>query len=730
MSTKAQKLMQEVEFHKKKMLKLVFGQDDELIVDSGCKALRNLLKLYSMFKGTPSQQAIIKENFLGIYNHLLQTPTIPQQKEFSKIANKNVVQWFGSNLKEIHYHYVLKAQDRNDAVMLEFHLRNCVAYDPSDPQMCEYLCQFYMDNSNLTNALLSLNHYTGPFAPVLFYSRLYCLGKMCDFEAIDKEVPTLKELLKKGESHCILLFLKWIGMDNDTVFQASKNYQQQFEGKQDFIFKGTMEPGRKIRLAYIGSNFIPHAQSKQFGPTFFSSHGDNFEIFIYSLRGDGESESEKCIQKQVNHYLNLKKIDDEEIISTIRNDQIDIIVNCNGHADDRRPYNILCRRVAPIQIDYLGYPGTSGATYIDYYIGDPISTPIKDLAPYFTEKLILLPHTYQVTEHAHTYKDNFTEKPSLGEIRKTILHNILTHTDQYKNEVLSFEKKAIINEISQLYINLYKGNSPASATQDQAEWLQKYIDSQGHKGEVNIKLFHCLSKLNLLISALNGDELSYQKICESYLNHIIPTEEFVRGRFIFCSLNHHVKLTSKDIECWNEILKQTPESVLILFLMFSHEPQVNLLKHFDPEVRERIYFVGSASKSLHLQRLQAIDCILDSLYYGAHTTAGDAIWTQVPIVTRPGEGMEAKVCSSMLQAAGLEEFIAKDIQDYIACAFKCANDRHYYHSYQEKLKKARHSPLFDQELYVNHLTKGYRKAWENFCEVKPLDHIVVTDPSS
>lgn len=135
----------------------------------------------------------------------------------------------------------------------------------------------------------------------------------------------------------------------------------------------------------------------------------------------------------------------------------------------------------------------------------------------------------------------------------------------------------------------------------------------------------------------------------------------------------------KDIVCWNELLKEVKNSVLILFLMFSQKAKENLIKRFDPEVRNRIYFVGAAPKWLHLHRLRGMDLILDFFYYGAHTTAGDAL-SQVPIATGLGEAMESRVCSSMQRASGLWR------QEYAEFARRCASDPDFYRQIRESLK--------------------------------------------
>lgn len=725
MATKLQKIIQEVEVEKAKLQSFSLGQQDAQIIEAGCKSLRALIKLYSQFKGQSSQQTIIKENLIGIYNHLLKVPKLYSFDEFEKLLNSQAVRVFGEELKNLHYYYACQEQKQNNNLMLEYHLRRAVQLMPTDKELCQNLSQYYMDNNALTNAFLALKHYRGPFNPSIFYQKLYCLNKMCHFDALEKEIPKLKTLLEEGDRNCILLFLKWIGLDNPTVFLASKNYQKIYEEKQDFVFQGIKEKKRKIRLAYIGSNFIPHAQSTQFGSSFFANHDKDFDIYIYSLRGTGISDSEKHIKEQVHHYISLTDVTNEEAVERIRKDQIDIIVNCNGHADDRRPYEILYRRVAPIQVDYLGYPGTSGASYIDYYVGDPISTPIDQLGRYFTEKLILLPHTYQVTEHAAAYSDLPIEKLSLKENRAKIHQLLLEKEESCSKDVFESVKKSISDEIRQIYGELYKGENPLTSFDHQVQWLDEHAKKQGLNGIHILKLTQCIQQYQQLLRGVQGDKEAKAQLYEDYLNNILPPESFVQDRFIFCSLNHHVKLSRRDIACWNEILKKVKKSVLVLFLMFSYEPQTNLLKYFDSEVIDRIYFVRAAPKWLHLHRLQGMDCILDSFYYGAHTSAGDAIWAQVPVVTRLGEAVESRVCSSMLHAAGLNPLISNTVEDYIDCAVKCATDSQFYNSCLQKLKLARQSPLFDREAYIRHLNEGYRQAWEKFCEGKRSDHIEV-----
>lgn len=647
--------LRELENYKKILRSLCFGKDNAEIVLLGCKCLNLLLILHDQLAGKEAELALIEENFKTLYYFVFKTMDLGCAESVEKSLPLASLKPYGAFLNEIHLLFAIKAKEKKLYPLVDFHLKKAqqfypagVQYHPSE-QVILALAESYIGNNEFKSALECLNSYQGVASTHLLYKKLFCLNKLCDFAQIEKELPAIKGFLDLGDEKASPLLFQYVGMDNQTVFEVSKNFQKKFEGRQDFVFKGSREKGRKIRLAYIGSNFIPHAQSLQFGSSFFKDHGERFEIFIYSLRGDGTSSSEKLIKGQVAHYVDALGMLDDTIVEMIRNDNIDIIVNCNGHADEFRPYAILSRRVAPIQIDYLGYPGSSGASYIDYYIGDTVSSPIDLFARFFTEKLILLPHTYQVTEHAEVY----AQLP---------------------------EGKLTPNEAREEVLKLIRGNREA---------------------------------------------LLKRGVSEQKIDELFPPGEWVKGRFIFCSLNNHNKLSIKDIRCWNEILKRVANSVLILYLHQTDEAKGNLIKLFDEEVRERVYFIVRVPKWLHMQRLRGVDLVLDSFYYGAHTTAGDAIWAHVPIATCLGESMQTRVCAGMLQAAGLQELVAKDRQGYIDFAIRCATDPVYYKEVREKFKDVRRSPLFDRPLYMRNLTKAYLSVWERFCEGKPPEHITL-----
>jgi protein O-GlcNAc transferase len=115
----------------------------------------------------------------------------------------------------------------------------------------------------------------------------------------------------------------------------------------------------------------------------------------------------------------------------------------------------------------------------------------------------------------------------------------------------------------------------------------------------------------------------------------------------------------------------------------------------------------------HLARQQLADIFLDTLYYNAHATASDALWCGVPIVTCPGPAFAGRVAASLLTAVGLQELLARSLEEYEMFALKLANDRAYFSAIKAKLASNRNTcPLFDTARITRHLERAYEIMWQ------------------
>jgi len=184
--------------------------------------------------------------------------------------------------------------------------------------------------------------------------------------------------------------------------------------------------------------------------------------------------------------------------------------------------------------------------------------------------------------------------------------------------------------------------------------------------------------------------------------------------FVFCCFNNNHKITPPMFDIWMRLLRRVDGSVLWLF-RDNVAAEANLRKEaaargIDPA---RLVFAGRLKLEQHLARHRLADLFLDTLPYNAHTTASDALWTELPLVTCPGEAFAGRVAASMLAAIGLPELVTNNLEEYETLAFRLASDPSLLGSFRDRLNRNRLTyPLFDTDRYRRHIEAAYTKMWE------------------
>ena len=294
--------------------------------------------------------------------------------------------------------------------------------------------------------------------------------------------------------------------------------------------------------------------------------------------------------------------------------EIDIAIDLNGFTKKSRP-GIFALRPAPIQVSYLGYPGTMGASFIDYTIADTVVLP-KEHFEYYTEKVVQLPHSYQVND-------------SQRQIAKTV---------------------------------------PSRATLG------------------------------------------------------LP-----RTGFVFCCFNNGFKITPDEFTIWMQLLAEVTGSVLWLYVSnktIQHNLRQEALKRkIDPE---RLIFAPRIDLAEHLARLGQADLFLDTFYYNAHATASGALWAGLPVLTCLGNTFAGRVAASLLYAVGLPELVTRSHEEYESLALKLATNPDTLAAIKRKLARNRSNhPLFNSELFTQHIEAVYTSMWQRHQQGLAPDHIYV-----
>jgi predicted O-linked N-acetylglucosamine transferase (SPINDLY family) len=183
---------------------------------------------------------------------------------------------------------------------------------------------------------------------------------------------------------------------------------------------------------------------------------------------------------------------------------------------------------------------------------------------------------------------------------------------------------------------------------------------------------------------------------------------------VFCCFNGAHKIHPFTFERWLAILARVPGSVL--WLLGSNDATNERLRSYAAQrgiAKERIVYAQKLANPFHLARYGLADLFLDTTPYGAHTTASDALWTGVPLLTLSGRSFASRVCGSLVRAAGLPELVCESAEDFVERAVRYGNDRASLEPLRERLRAGRDScTLFDMPSLVRHLEGLYEKMWQ------------------
>lgn len=191
--------------------------------------------------------------------------------------------------------------------------------------------------------------------------------------------------------------------------------------------------------------------------------------------------------------------------------------------------------------------------------------------------------------------------------------------------------------------------------------------------------------------------------------------------FVFCAFNAGYKLRPDVFGVWMKLLRQVDGSILWL-RDESPESTANLRRTAEQHgvAPGRLVFAPRVAMELHLARHGQAGLFLDSFPYGAHTTANDALWAGLPMITLVGETFVSRVGASLLHAVGLPQLVTTSIEDYEALALKLATTPGLLDDLREKLTRQRHTaPLFDTSRTVRHLEQAYRVMHERHRRGEP-----------
>ena len=273
---------------------------------------------------------------------------------------------------------------------------------------------------------------------LLMYSKLCC----ADFHGRSGLLNSIEGNLKKGMSSITPFTSILVSDDPNFQLLAAKNYFKAYAKKkishQHYLNNNYIN--KKIKIAYLSSDFYNHATSHLIVDMFEKQNNDKFEYYCFSYGKTDNSSVSQRIKKSFNNFYFVNDKSDEEIASMIYDLKIDIAVDLKGHTKENR-LNILSFRPSPIQISYLGFPGTLGTNFIDYLIMDNYIVNSSN-RNFFSEKIIHMPSSYQCNSNYSETITNYDREYFKIPKDKFILCS-LNNSQKYNKKLLNVWAKIL-----------------------------------------------------------------------------------------------------------------------------------------------------------------------------------------------------------------------------------------------------------------------------------------------
>ena len=231
----------------------------------------------------------------------------------------------------------------------------------------------------------------------LFIEKLHQQAFICDWTAF-KEFSINRDRIDNQKTPSLPFpFLAFEDNPAKQLLRSKKYAHYKFNSNQINTPKKSNRNNKKLRLGYFSADFHNHATMYLIAKLIDIHDRSKFEIYIYSFGPNHDDEMRRRLINSSDNFKDIRELSDESIHNLVKNDEIDIVIDLKGYTMFSRPI-IFSNRLAPIQISYLGYPGSMGAEFIDYIIADKTVIP-KTHQKYYSEKILYLPNSYQVNDN-------------------------------------------------------------------------------------------------------------------------------------------------------------------------------------------------------------------------------------------------------------------------------------------------------------------------------------------
>ena len=244
---------------------------------------------------------------------------------------------------------------------------------------------------------------------LLFYERMH----ICDWTNFQGQIRQIIEGVHAGKRVCkSLAFMSASDQAADHLLATTIFARNYCPKNVVSLWRGERYRHGKIRLAYLSPDFREHPVGHLMAGIFEHHDKSRFETIAISLGIDDQSRLRSRMINSFDKFIDVRQMGSEQIARMMRDMEIDIVVDLGGYTSDTRT-EILSYRPVPVQVNYLGYPGTMGVDYFDYILADQFIIPAKH-QPFYTEKVVYLPDTYLPTDSSVKISEHTPTRAECG----------------------------------------------------------------------------------------------------------------------------------------------------------------------------------------------------------------------------------------------------------------------------------------------------------------------------
>ena len=464
---------------------------------------KNLFNLYNETNKLDNALKILDKASEKIKNnyeiHFFRSLIFDKQKKLNQAINElNKCIEYKKDNSEVFNLRGLLYTNLNKSELAQADFEECIRLDPKKLSAYHNMGNLFINYKKINEAA---QYYKKAVEIDKFYRNgignyLHAKQLICDWQNYKKEKNDLKELIENDKNVCSSFHL--LSLFDSPLLQYKNSKLENKYYKQKNNINLNLKKKTKIRIAYYSADFCDHPVAHQISELIENHDRNKFEVYAFSFNSKDDDVKKRLINS-FDEFIDVENKSDEEIIQMSRNLDIDIAIDLMGYTKSNR-FEIFEKKCAPIQVNFFGFPCTSGSDNIDYIVADKFLIPEKSQA-YYSEKIIYLPNCYMVNDTKKKISNKVFLKENFGLPKDSFIFCNFNQVYRVSPDVFDSWMN-ILNQVNNSVLWFFSDDSNTI----------KNIKKEAIKKGINENRIIIAEKMNL------SDHLARQKLCDLFID--------------------------------------------------------------------------------------------------------------------------------------------------------------------------------------------------------------------